>query len=403
MHSLRSLCACSLIFSARLLIIGLIFPSPLCAGDEGKARPPVNPIIATHAIGGPYQFTDEPYLIEVAREIESMGSNLIKFNLSPRKYTGRPYFLKKVRGIRSMSDLLEKHPVFREVMEMDFEYYHFWANPYANTRWQDGVSKRESKALYDEFYELTTYLLEKYKGSGKSFYLGHWEGDWLLKGKMDPKVDPTEERIRGFAQYLNIRQRAVEDARRKLSDNKVWVYHYTEVNQVWKGIDGSRPTLANAVLPLVDVDYVSYSSYDVIHKENMREELHRALDHIESKLKPHPDIKGKRVFVGEYAIKGASVNYDPEEHDRRNREVTQAILEWGCPFAIYWQFYCNEPRGEGYEGFWLVSDKQEKLPLYHTFRNYYADLDAFIEETRKTSGMSPGDAKIREFAIRYFE
>jgi len=375
--------------------------------SDGVRRPVMseNVVVATQAIGGPYQFTDENYLLEVAREIERMGSNLIKFALNPRKYSSRPYRMEEVSGIDSMTDLLEKHPVYREVMDMDFRFYHLWANPGSKLAWHDGLSQLEEDALYDEFYELATYLLLEYKNSGKLFFLGHWEGDWLLKGKTDPRVDPTEARIQGFVQYLNVRQRAIQDARNKLPNNGVWVYHYTEVNQVWKGMDGSRPTLANSVLPLVDVDFVSYSAYDVIHRKNMREDLHRALDHIESNMKPRRDIIGKRVFVGEYAIKAASVQYDPEEHDRRNREVTRAILDWGCPFAIYWQFYCNEPLEDrdGYQGFWLVNDKQEKVPLYASFENYYTEVREFIADSKRRAGVAPSEDEIRAFAIRHFE
>jgi hypothetical protein len=220
---------------------------------------------------------------------------------------------------------------------------------------------------------------------------------------MDPNVDATPERIRGFAQYLNIRQRAINDVRSKIPNDGVWVYHYTEVNQVWKGIDGSRPTLTNSVLPLVDVDFVSYSSYDVLYSKNMREDLHRALDHIESQLKPRSDISGKRVFVGEYAIKAAGVKYDPQAHDRRNREVTRAILEWGCPFALYWEFYCNEPRGESYEGYWLVDDQQVRSPLYETFESYYTGVKQFVAESMRSTGKPPSDREIRDFAINHFK
>jgi hypothetical protein len=363
----------------------------------------LNMIVGTQAIGGPYQFTDDAYLLEVAREIEGLGSNLIKFSVNPRKYAKRPYLLDEVSGIDSMVDLLDQHPVYKKLMRMDFRFYHMWANPYAQTRWQDGVSQSEERALYDEFYELATHLLDTYRGSGKLFFLGHWEGDWLLQGAMDANVDATPERIKGFAQYLNIRQRAINDARTHLPNAGVWVYHYTEVNLVWKGIDGSRPTLTNAVLPLVDIDFVSYSCYDVLHGKNMREDLHRALDHIESQLKPRPDIFGKRVFVGEYAIKAAAVKYDPQAHDRRNREVTRAILEWGCPFALYWQFYCNEPRGDGYQGYWLVDDQQVRYPLYQTFKDYYSSVRSYVAETFQRTGGAPSPEAIRAHAIKQFE
>ncbi|MFU8848335.1 MAG: hypothetical protein ACNA77_06415 [Opitutales bacterium] len=381
------------------------FPSLLSSSDwtgsRGEFEP--NPIVATQAIGGPYQFTGEHYLLEVARGVESMGSNLIKFSLHAQNYTRRPYWLERVGGVTSMKDLLTKHPVFVELMEMDFRFYHIWAKAHARVNWKDGVSRSEAKALYKDFYEFTDYLLNAYAGTGKVFFLGHWEGDWLLTDT-NPNIDPSPERIRGFAQYLNVRQQAISDARKANPDRDVWVYHYTEVNQVWKGMGGERATLTNSVLPLVDVDYVSYSSYDVIQKPNMREALHKALDHIESQMKPRDDIKGKRVFVGEYAIKASSVDYDPVEHDRRNREVTAAILEWGCPFAIYWQYYCNEPIDDGarYEGYWLVDDQGRKVDLYHTFEDYYGALAEFVEKQTNLAGEAPAEKAIRQFAFDYF-
>jgi hypothetical protein len=394
-------------FVRRCKLVSLAFLSNafLWVGPaEGQGEWEPNMIVGTQAIGGPYQFTDENYLIEVAREIEALGSNLIKFAMNPRMYTKRPYYLDEVDGIRSMANLLEKHPVYREVMDMPFRFYHIWANPYKKPNWQDGLTEREEEAIYKDFHDLTTYLLTKYANSGKVFLLGHWEGDWILKGATDPTIDPTPERIQGFAQYLNIRQRAIEDARNELVESGAWVYHYTEVNMVRKGIDGSRPTLTNSVLPLVDIDFVSYSSYDVIQRDSMREELFAALDHIESQLRPRSDIKGKRVFVGEYAIKARSVEFDEKKHDRRNREVTRAMLEWGCPFIIYWQFYCNEKNAEGlHEGYWLVNDEGEQVILYETFRDYYAGIKEFMAEEKMRTGRFPTDREIRAFAIEMFE
>jgi hypothetical protein len=370
--------------------------------DAARPAEAVNMVIATQAFGGPYQFTDEHYLLEVAREIRAMGSNFIKFQLSGSGYTRKPYFFERLPEVRSVTDLLTKHPVYRELMEMDFRYYHIWAMPYRRVRWQDGMDREEILDLYREFYELTTHLMTEYAGTGKQFYLGHWEGDWVLLGGFDASKDPTPIRIQGFAQFLNARQKAIEDARSQFEDSDVQVFHYTEVNQVVKGLDGSRPTLTNAVLPLIDIDYVSYSSYDTIQKPNMREALHEALDHIESKMKPRPDLPGKRVFVGEYAIKASSVDYDPITHDERNREVTRAILEWGAPFAVYWQFYCNEPRGDGFEGFWLVDNEGRQTPLYDRFTNYYANLNTFVHDHIEKTGERPSEGAIRAFAIEHF-
>jgi hypothetical protein len=87
-----------------------------------------------------------------------------------------------------LSDLFEKHSVYRELMTMPFTYYHIWTYPAVETKWQDGFDEAEDKALYDELRNFAAYLLAKYSGTGKQFYLGHWEGDWYLSGATDPMV-----------------------------------------------------------------------------------------------------------------------------------------------------------------------------------------------------------------------
>jgi hypothetical protein len=358
-----------------------------------------NLILGTQAIGGPYQFSDRPYLLEVAHEIAAMGSNLIKFNAV---FEGAPYNMAKEEGIESLSDLFEKHSVYRELMTMPFTYFHIWTYPAVETKWQDGLDEAEEKALYDELRDFAAYLLAKYNGTGKQFYLGHWEGDWYLSGATDPKVDPTPERIAAFTRYLQTRQRAVDDARRETPHENVAIFNYVEVNQVVKGLDGTRPTVTNAVLEKVNPDFVSYSCYDVLAEPDRAAALHRALDEIEAKLSPKDGIEGKRVFVGEFAVKASLTGFDGEKHAAANREFLRAIVEWGCPFALYWQFYCNERNPDhalGQEGYWLVDARNEKTPLYEFFRDYYRELREFIE--RETAGgKSPDNEAIRAEALR---
>lgn len=377
---------------------------PPAIQEASPATVRASQIIGTQAIGGPYQFTDEPYLLEVARILEGMGSNIMKFTAGPR-YTRRPYHLDKEPGVTSLTTLLDKHPVYREVLSMGFRDYFFWASPFGNVRWTDGLDSTEAGTLYVEFRELAEYLLTTFTGTGKRFYLGHWEGDWLLLPSMNPGDDPSPERIRGMTQYLSIRQRAINDARNSVPHADVAIYHYTEVNQVMKGIDGDRPTLTNAVLPHVDVDFVSYSSYDTIQDDGMQENVRRALDHIESQMIPRPEWEGKRVFVGEFAIRASLTGFDRQEHDRRNREVIKACLDWGCPFILYWQVYCNEPKPEmdlGYNGFWLIDPAGEKYPLYDTFTNYWQAASEFARQHEAETGRVPTYDEMRKFAIRYF-
>ena len=374
-------------------------PAPFTPSTDKWPPLEANLILGTQAIGGPYQFSDRPYLLEVAHEIAAMGSNLIKFKAA---FEGTPYNMAKEEGISSLTDLFEKHSVYRELMAMPFTYYHIWTYPAVETKWQDGLDEAEEKALYDELRDFAACLLAKYSGTGKQFYLGHWEGDWYLSGATDPKVDPTPDRNAADTRYLQTRQRAVDDARRETPHENVAIFNYVEVNQVVKGLDGTRPTVTNAVLEKVNSDFVSYSCYDVLPEPDPASSLHRALDEIESKLSPKDGIEGKRVFVGEFAVKAALTGFDGEKHATANREFLRAIVEWGCPFALYWQFYCNEPNPDhalGQEGYWLVDSRNEKTPLYGFFREYYRKLREFIE--RETAGgKGPDEAAIRAEALR---
>jgi hypothetical protein len=53
-----------------------------------------------------------------------------------------------------------------------------------------------------------------YAGSGKTFVLQNWEGDWGIRPTTDPKLVPTPTAINGMIRWLNARQDGVERARR---------------------------------------------------------------------------------------------------------------------------------------------------------------------------------------------
>jgi endo-1,4-beta-mannosidase len=314
------------------------------AGDEFrtayfKAMMPLdtfNYVIGTQTFSPSYQFTKEPKLIETARAILAMGSNTIKFQL-------------KTLG-----------PEERQVFEMPFAHYLVWAET-------------------DGLYELVCKLLKTYSGTGKTFYLGHWEGDWLLRGtgntKDEDKVTPAK--IQKMIDWLNARQRAVDDAKCDTPHHGVEVWHYTEVNLVKLAMQGKK-TMCRDVLPKVPVDFVSYSCYDT---QKSPEQLKAALDFIESKLHAKPGITGKRVFIGEYGFPTS-----PREQDRLSRQVMRVGLEWGCPFVLYWEMYNNEIDKDGKQrGFWMIDDKGVKQPIYHTHQKFYEKARRFVAERRPTA------------------
>jgi hypothetical protein len=156
----------------------------------------------------------------------------------------------------------------------------------------------------------------------------------------------------------------------------------------------------NDVIPHTNVDYVSYSSYDSVHQEDITKALTGALDYIASKVPPKPGIPGRRVFIGEYGFMAR--NYSPEEQDKLSRQVNAVGLQWGTPFILYWEFYNNETDSKGQRGYWMIDDKGVKQPVYYTFQRYYAAAREFIAHYRETNGKSPDDKTFRAFAAAWF-
>lgn len=336
------------------------------ASAQTKITTP-NLVLGTQAIGGKYRFTDEPAVVESAKVVLEMGASNFKFALR---------LPKDDPGIRSVADLVRQDPTYAAVLEMPFRDFLMWVDAREEGAWAKGLDPVQSVREYRQVYELTTYLLTRFNGSGKRFFLGHWEGDNMLRpegiGKAGDAAMADATRVQGFTDWLRIRQQAVDDAKRDTPHRDVEVWHYTEVNHPTISMLESRPSLANTVLPQVEIDFVSYSAYDSQSDPGL---LKRVLDYLESQLKPKPGIEGRRVFIGEYGFwlrKDGEVKNSPEEQKTRSLAVIRAGLEWGCPFILYWQLYNNELDADGtHRGFWMIDDQGVKQPIYETHRAFY--------------------------------
>ena len=359
-----------------------------------------NYLLGTQAIGGRYQFTNETKLIESARLIRSLGSNVMKFTLSNEGSFGseKGNVPEKPADVVTLADLVTREPSHRAVLEMPFTYYLLWVYPLTSKTQAADFKPEQRGTQYAEMKEFAAHLLKTYSGTGKQFYLGHWEGDWHLRSHFDPKQpfpDGAQER---FTDWLKVRQRAIDDAKRETPHRDVAVWHYTEVNLVEPYRQNDGHCLTNSILPAVDVDFVSYSCYDALQKD-IHAGLFAALNHIESKLRPKPGIVGKRVFIGEYGF--PTRRYSPAEQNRKTLEAMIAGIEWGCPFTLYWELYCNEFRDNQHGGFWLINDKNEKQPAWFTHEKYYHWARKWVEEITERTGAPPDDKTFRMAAISY--
>ncbi len=394
-------------FQHQYLLLGLVWllarpaaaqpaaAQPAAAQPAASRQEPLSVVdgfnytLGTQTIGASYQFTAEPKLVETARAIRAMGSNTLKFSLALDKaLQPQP---------RSLAEITRLDPSVKAVLAMPFASYVMWAYPLSadSRRFQ----KESLSDEYREMYDLTRALLTDHNRSGKSFYLGNWEGDWHLL-HLKPEYIPSAAEIENMAAWARARQKAVDDARRDTPHQNVQVFYYLEVNRVVDAIAG-KPRLANQVLASVNPDFVSYSSYDALGGD-AGANLKRSLDFIESKLAPKTGIEGKRVFIGEYGF--PALSNPPEQQERLSRRVMRAGLSWGCPFVLYWELFNNEVGKDGRQrGFWLIDDKNIKQPVYFAHQRFYEQARRYVAEFLKANKRPPTRAEFIQKALPWLD
>lgn len=361
-----------------------------------------NFVLGTHGIGGKYKFTKDTYLVEQAKQIRGLGSNILKISVSKRYFQVYPDQLKD-QSIKSTLDLVKTKTDFLKVMDMDFKYIFMWVHSMTKAKWQDGVTEEEKKIFYDEMYEYASYLLKRYNKSGKTFLIGNWEGDWLLNGLGNRKKTPTDVKLAGMTEWFKIRQKAIDDAKRDTKHKNVELYHYVEVNLALKGMKGEK-CISESILPNIDVDFVSYSSYEISKKSQGAEAVYNdvapVMDYIESKLKPREGLPfTRRVWIGEYGFK--VVNNDVQKQANRSRDVMLASLKMNVPFCLHWEMYNNEFEKDGKtKDMSLVSADGVKKPIYYVHSDFYKTMNEYLKKYKASNKKYPTH---KEFNVKAYD
>ena len=349
--------------------------------------------IGTQTIGPSYSFGSSNKLIASAEAIEAMGSNLLKISFNPDKYG------LEANSASTLVEVARDNPSFEQVLDMDFNYYFFWVR--SNALWKDGYSEAERSNDSIQIKDLTSYLLTKFNNTGKQFFLGHWEGDWYLLDNYDTDSDASQESIDNMIKWYSTRQNAVDEAIASTPHENVSVYHYAEVNRVRDALIDGKKRVINEVIPHVNVDYVSYSSYDV--QRLGQTDYSETLNYIEQQLSPKPTIEGKRVFIGEMGLNATTQTSTGSEHEMRNREILKKALVWGVPFVLYWEMYSNLDGNGNQHGFWLIDNTNFKTPLYHTFSDFYSNAKTWVSDQKELNGVVPGREAFLTWALNELE
>ena len=346
--------------------------------DGAAAQSPrkeLRDIVGVTHVSGKYCLTDKDFLNEGADQIQALGSRVIKvwFHNPENSYP----FNSQWPDTDGMVQIA-KSAYFVELFKKPFTTYIMmcFSTGRGAAYWRKGISEEQKLDEQRHFYELAKHLLTTYKGTGKTFVLQHWEGDWLIRGNYDRNADPTPQAISGMIGWLNARQAGVNQAREEVGAYGVRVYHAAEVNRVVKSMNEGKPNLVNKVLPHTKLDLVSYSAWDSTTEYPENPEVFRkALDFIADNTPDSPAFGNRNVYVGEFGM--PENKFSAERIQKMIPNVVQTAVDWGCPYIVYWQLYCNEledgktrppvSSNDAVRGFWLIRPDGSKAWTWDYF------------------------------------
>nr|WP_294897534.1 hypothetical protein [uncultured Pedobacter sp.] len=366
---------------------------PDTTAEQAIDMTPFSEVFGVTTAGGQYALTDKPILIETAEAIYGMGTKCIKlwFEHAGKKY---PYHSNWPANIENFTSLqLAQTDYFKQVFEMPFKVYSLEYND-ATVNWKDGFSEAERTKVYNNMYDVTKYLLNTYKNTGKTFIIQNWEGDGFIGIKdLSPAQIPIAEKA--MIDFINTRQAAVTQARKDAGTSGVIVVHALEFNFV-PPTNTQNHYVIDDIVPYTKCDLYSYSSYSSRAIADLGGIVPR-LARIKSKL-PKSDIYGTHnLMIGEFGYEERGpFPYDKpitEASGNTQRysisEQLKYLLDYGVCYIFYWQIYCNgevddsginflstEPHdgimltAKNLKGYWLIRPDGSKPPVY----DYLKDL-----------------------------
>ena len=342
----------------RRFFIGLLIGSRLLAFAHASPPPSRTQLGVAH-IGGGYCFSETDYLNEGAAAAHAIGAKCIKVSLSldtdnpsPKLYP----FHSQWPAVATL-DALADTPYYRTLFAREFDTFILTAfRPGRSAAyWRESFSPEDEQAEEECFASLARHLFRTYAQSRKTFIIQNWEGDWALRGSFDPATKPKPEAAAAMIRWLAARQRGVARARAEFATGGAQVFHACEVNLVRQAQVQGAPSVTTDVLPHVPVDLASYSAWDT---KGSPVQFAEALAFIAKHKRPTEPFGEHGVYVGEFGLPESEAT--PQLAFERTHALLAEARRFGCPYAVYWQLYCNEPTAKlpkvnaDYKGFWLV-------------------------------------------------
>jgi len=391
-----SVSICGFLLIAALAAAGNLVAAPLSDPQVDA----YNVRVGTETFAGLYKFTTNTLLVETAQAITNLGSDTIKFYMGNN--TSGQSGVTLTSNITNLLTLARDEPSYRTVLDMPFRHFIIWEYPFSNpdAPFQDGnYTSTEQANDYREMYDLTCYLLTNYTGSGKTFLLGHWEGDGYLDVN-NWTTNPSPAVVTGMILWENTRQKAVDDAKANTHSTNVSVYYYAEANRVRDAMlngTNNNVRMINAVVPYVtNLDYLSYSSYDGMNLTNS--DLYTTLNYMQAHLPTNKagSVPGERMWIGEYGWGGNST----ASQEPLNRSYIQRLLGWNyagqcLQFILFWEIYDNEA-GKNY---CLIDSNHVQVASWFLHQRFISQARLLTAQFKETNGRLPTDTEFSSLMI----
>jgi len=202
-----------------------------------------------------------------AQKISQLGSDSIFVYLTPwfrSQYPDKSTANWPAATPTSVAQLAQTGP-YDQVFHLPFKTIVLTTYTFANSDYLPGMaqSPQRQSAEENEFYQLTKYLYSRFSGTGKTFVLKNWEGDWVAMGGQGIIAgNVPANTAQDMIAWLKARQAGVTRARKEANDSSAQVLNGAEVNRVLDYAQQGLTRVINAVVPQVRADMVTYSSYD---------------------------------------------------------------------------------------------------------------------------------------------
>lgn len=372
-------------------LIAILNLGSFCCAQDQTARD-VRDVVGVVHVAGRYHLTDKDFLNEGADQILALGSRVIKVWFYGKRHEHPDGVYPYNSQWPKADSLVEgaKTPYYQELFDKPFTTYILVVTALGRDDgyWRNGISEEQKADEQRQFYELAKYLLTRYKDTGKTFVLQHWEGDWMVRGNFDAQAAPTELALKSMIEWLNARQAGVNQARQEVGQQGVHVYHATEVNRVVQSMRQDFPNMVLKVLPHTNLDLVSYSAWDSATEHYADPNvLRQALDFIAAHTPDSPDFGNRNVYIGEFGMPESGYSLDQIRTAIPN--AVRTGLDWGCPYVVYWQLYCNELKdpnarppvqsNDAVRGFWLIRPDGTKSWLWDYFHSLFAPISPVVK------------------------